>query len=127
MQGHLLALLDKEEDQAVVIVGLDRHFVQGSLKMVRVLGSICALDTQFLQWQLLHGLDNLLARAVLEAVVQEVDVVVGLSGLHAHGFHLVYETAHRESSVGTIYLNLFNDSNLYLFKLWLLRKILGKS
>ena len=94
MKRHHGALLNEEEHEAVVIVSTDFDFIEARVKMVVVSSAIGALDTQLLNLDRVHLLDNILTKRVFQAVVKKVDIVTLFAGLNAHLPHGFYKTFH---------------------------------
>lgn len=66
MQGHPSTLLDKEQDESVIIAALDRYPVKIRLEMIRV---ILALNPELFQVHFIHQLHQLLAPRIIISVV----------------------------------------------------------
>ena len=99
VERHHGALLDEEEHQTVVIVSADGHFVKTRIKMVCIGSAAGALDTQLLNLDRVHLLDDFLAERVFQAVVQEFDIVSSPAGFHAHFSDGFYKTLHNPDFV----------------------------
>ena len=84
VQGHVLSLLDEEEDKAVVLITLDGNLVKILLEMIRVCRLVSPRNTQRVDINRVHLLDDLLAHWVLQGIVQEINAVVTSDGFCAH-------------------------------------------
>ena len=100
MQRHHCALLNEEEHEAVVIVATDCDFIQARVEMIVVSSATGALDTQLLDLDRIHLLNNFLTKRVFQAVVQKVDIVTLFAGFDAHLPHGFYKTFHNPDFVG---------------------------
>ena len=112
MKRHHGALLNEEEREAVVIVSTDCDFIEARVKMVVVISASGALDTQLLNFDGVHLLDNILTKRLIQAVVKKVDIFSLFAGFNAHLPHGFYKTFHNSD---LLFLCLLPDFMLLNF------------
>ena len=94
VERHNGAFFDKEEDQSVIFVPLDGHTVQPILEVITVGFRVLARDSQLLEVEAVHALDDALASRVLKRVIQKIARVSDSLRFETELPHLVYQGLH---------------------------------
>jgi len=66
VQGHHSSLFDEEQDKAVVLIAFNGDAVKVLFEMIRIGFSGSSRDTQGIDVDIVHGLDDALAHRILE-------------------------------------------------------------
>lgn len=97
VQRHDSALLDEEHDKTIVVISLDGHTIQISSEVVRIRLAVDAGNTQLVQVDAVHALDEAAGRWITKLMIKEVDAVARFARLNAHILNLLDECLHLQS------------------------------